>query len=107
MIQRISSPALALFLAIFASVSVRANAADTITEDQIHALIQRVDDAIIKRDVPALLASFTDDAAIISDWLSAEGVSKKKFTKPEYGEYVKEQFPTATKRERTDRKSVV
>lgn len=40
-------------------------------------------------------------AVITSDWLSAEGVSKKKFSRSEYGDYVKEQFPTATKRERT------
>src|SRR3954469_9327342 len=90
-----------LLVVTFLSLPIGAFAADAITEPRVNDLIRRVDEAAIKRDIPALLACFASDAVITSDWLSAEGVSKKKFSRQEYGAYVKDQFPTATKRERT------
>lgn len=60
MIHYTSCLAAVLFLTTLFGLPTRAFTADAITEASIHALIKRVDEAMIKRDIPALLACFTN-----------------------------------------------
>jgi hypothetical protein len=72
-----------------------AKAAAPLTYEECNLKANEFDHAIAKRDIPAVLAFFAEDAKISAQFLTSDRVVTKTYTPQEYGEYLKNVFPSA------------